>query len=86
MAIHPAVDKWGMAKYGAKYNLPEGTSFEIETGTEYGGYCDTCRYEETVIRINVKKPDDRYYSEICYETTDLAEIMREIFAATMETN
>lgn len=82
--IHPAVDKWGMKKYGEQYDLPEGTTFELETGTEYHGYCETCSYEESVIRINVKRPGEKWHTEICYETTDLATIMREVLDAAME--
>lgn len=84
MTEHPAIDKWGMKKY-ANRNLPEGTKFRIERDERSGGYCDTCHYYYEVVVVYIKQPNGDWdqFDEL---STDLAEIMREVLDATMETN
>lgn len=85
MAQHPAIDRWAMKKF-PEANFPEGTTFRIEGGTEWSGYCDTCRYEEQIVKVFAKQPmkdAKEYLHDTLY--THLAEIMTEILDAAMET-
>lgn len=53
-------------------NVQESDTVTIKQETEYGGYCETCYYEEEYWAINVNgKQVHRFYS-------DLASILNEI--------
>lgn len=81
---HPAIDKWGMKKFGERFDLPEGTKFIVNYNeAEYSG-CETCGYDSAYTDIKVKRPDEENYTFLTEVYTDLAEIMREVLDATME--
>lgn len=53
-------------------NVQDSDTVTIEQETEYGGYCETCHYEEEYWAINVNgKEVHRFYN-------DLASILNEI--------
>lgn len=37
---------------------PDAKILDWEEYTEYGGYCDTCAYEETHVRVKYELPGD----------------------------
>lgn len=74
---HPAINKWGQKKY----NRPEGTEFKIESETIYGGYCETCSYEEEVMRVSAKAPGEKDFKHVEDMDNDLASLLREILDA-----
>lgn len=74
---HPAIDKWGQKKY----NRPEGTVFRIESETIQRGYCETCGYDEEVMRVSARAPGKRDYELVEDMSNDLAALLREILDA-----
>lgn len=77
MNTHPAIDKWGRAKY----NLPDNATVFIEQETYYGGFCETCRYEEEVMVVYSEVGGER--TKVDELNTDMASILREILDAVM---
>ncbi len=73
--MNDKVDKLVRAFVERKYpdlNVQDSDNVTIVQETEYGGYCETCYYEEEYWAINVNgKQVHRFYS-------DLASILNEI--------
>lgn len=84
MTEHPAIDKWGMNKY-AQLDLPEGTKFRVDREERRDGYCETCYYDYEVVVVYIKQPAGEWV-KLDELSTDLAEIMREVLDATMDTD
>lgn len=87
MTEHPAIDKWARKRFASMLVDIDATTatFRIAQETEQHGYCETCSYETEVVEVYMKEPGKpwTYMTKI---ETDLAEIMREILDASMETN
>jgi len=79
MQYEEALLKWGSSK------LEEGftaTYVEIDTETEYGGYCETCAYESTYSGIRITGRKGRKGTEVFLRDLSLADVLGEILAIT----
>lgn len=75
MDQHQLISTWGIKKY----NLPEGTKVSVESDRIQSGYCDTCYYEEEVVRVYAdgKEIDTLYDMDLA---SLLNMILAEVFA------
>lgn len=58
MKANELINKWGMAKYGTNYNLPDGTKFSLVVEGRDSGYCETCSspYSAVVVYAEIPVP------------------------------
>lgn len=71
-------DGWQERYYAAvaDYLDLDGVITDIEEFTEYGGYCDTCSYEEQKVRVYRINGEGK--SEITEHYYSMADLMRSV--------
>lgn len=72
--------KWVLNKY-SDLDPTEVTRVTVESDTIYGGYCNTCRYEEEGYEVKAYNEDNTLVFTDRSSRYTLAEILRQIIEA-----
>lgn len=79
-ASHRMVQAWAIEKF----KLPKGSVVRVEQEVEFGGGCETCYYEETVVNVYYTPPGGKEQRYRYWD--DMASMLNEVLDFAMEAN
>lgn len=64
-AVQKAMDEWGIKFLRERgHKVADDASISFEDDIQYGGYCETCSYEDYVVRVSDGKVMETYYGSM----------------------